>query len=176
MRLKYGGVKLNGSRGQYCITGNFRGRKLLRILKSCSYSQKFSSWNWGRGIFLRWHKWVVRKSFLRKNLISAKMWKFFPPRKFAAIRYLTSLTSLNWHWPDHLKNLHYSNVWLWFQSGWPSSGACTWSVPVKSVVGNPWKQSSVWYCLQSLAVWNLNWCKFSSYRLFEFDRSQYSHL
>ena len=67
----------------YRIAENFWGRKLSRISWFCGYTQKFSPWNVGRGIF--WHgkseqsvkvfstKIIIRKSFL--------------PWKFTAIRY-----------------------------------------------------------------------------------------
>ena len=34
-----------------CIAGNFRGRKLSRILRFCGYTWKFSLWNWGVAFF-----------------------------------------------------------------------------------------------------------------------------
>ena len=37
----------------YLIVGNFRGRKLSRISRFYGYSQKFSPWNFGRGVI--WH-------------------------------------------------------------------------------------------------------------------------
>lgn len=46
---------------QYCIAGNFRGRKLSWISRFCGYLQKFL----GRNIFW-WHKRQICKSFLHE--------------------------------------------------------------------------------------------------------------
>ena len=42
----------------YRTAGNFRGRKLLQILRFCGYLQNFFCKIWRRGIFCR-HKWAI---------------------------------------------------------------------------------------------------------------------
>ena len=87
---------------KYRIAGNFRGRKLSRILRFDSHPQKFSPRNFGHAHaaptyssnpwkFSPWnyHFLWIRKSFL--------------PRKFTAIRYLDPLWNI-WH-PIHLFRL-----------------------------------------------------------------------
>ena len=60
----------------YRIAGNFRGRKLLQILRFCSYSQKFSPANWRA-----WHIFgstskQSTKVFSTKIVFFTNSWKF----------------------------------------------------------------------------------------------------
>ena len=61
----------------YYILGNFWGRKLSRISRFCSYSQKFSPQNWGCGVFWWRHQRATHEIFLSTNLIFHPFMKVF---------------------------------------------------------------------------------------------------
>ena len=61
---------------RYCIVGNLRGRKLLRILRFCGYLRKFSPQILGCGVL--WHG----KSKQSTNIfVFFTNWKKFSPSK-----------------------------------------------------------------------------------------------
>ena len=62
---------------KYCITGNFQGRKLSRILRFCGYSRKFSPRNLGHEIL-----WCG-KSEQSAKVFSAKIVFFTNSQKFS---------------------------------------------------------------------------------------------
>ena len=68
---------------RHCIVGNFRGRKLLRILWFCGYLREFSPWKiLGRGCSLAQQKQAIYKSFLSKSCIFHQLAKVFSPKVF----------------------------------------------------------------------------------------------
>ena len=69
---------------RYRIVENFRGRKLLRILRFCGYLRKFSPQILGCGVI--WHG----KSKQSTNVFFSPIGKSFLPRKFSAIWYFGS--------------------------------------------------------------------------------------
>ena len=65
---------------QYHIAGNFRGRKLLQILRFCGYLWKFSPRNLGAGRPLVRHKRTIHENFFVKIVFFTNSWKFSPSK------------------------------------------------------------------------------------------------
>ena len=96
-------LTVSGVESEYCIMGNFRGRKLSWILRFCSYWQKFSPQN-----LWVWHlleATPVHKSFLCENLISTKSRKFSPSkvsRYTQLLKYVPTCQVNQWKLPIQL--------------------------------------------------------------------------
>ena len=89
--LFYAACLLFEGGGVYRIAGNFRGRKLLRILRFCSYLRKFFPWNLRAWRPLARQKWQSAKVFFAKILFFTNS-QFSPSKASRYTIFLLTLT------------------------------------------------------------------------------------
>ncbi len=83
-----------GRYSRYRIAGNFRGRKLSRILRFYSHPRKFSPRNFRHATPIMRSVYIPRK-FSPQNAPFLPIRESFLPQKFPAIRYVVMMMRVN---------------------------------------------------------------------------------